>query len=183
MDIRTIRPSDEAALRALCYETIPLRHRLEAERFVIWQSYGQYYLDCEAAHCFVALEGDKPVGAILCAPNYADYTRRFNERVYPKCQAYGYFAGASARQSLLMHKRLGGRYPAHMQCLWPESRQDLALPLFEALAAHLEALECRGICAFPDVKKQPALCNALSELGFEVLGKSARTLLMAKELF
>jgi len=183
MDIRPIRPADEAALRALCLETTPLRRREQSERFVIWTAYGQYYLDCEAAHCFLAEEGGAPAGAVLCAPNYADYTRRFTERAYPKCKPYGYLASATARQTALLHQKLGGRYPAHMQCLWPAARQELARPLFEALSAHLEALECRGVCAFPDRKKQPALCEALSSLGFEVLGKSAQLLLMGKELY
>jgi len=183
MTIRPIRPSDEAALRALCLDTTPLHRREQSERFVIWQTYGQYYLDCEAANSFIALEEDQPVGAILCAPNYADYVRRFMEQIYPKCKPYGYIANAWARQYALLHKRLAGRYPAHMHCLLPEARQDLAQPLFEALAAHLEALECRGICAFPDMRKQPALYASLDTLGFDALGKSAKTLLMGKELF
>ena len=183
MTIRPIRASDEDALRALCLDTTPLRRREQSERFVIWQVYGQYYLDCEAAHCFVALEEDKPVGAVLCAPAYADYMRRFMERVYPKCKPYGYLASATARQTSMLHKRLGGNYPAHMHCLWPEARQDLARPLFEALATHLEALECRGVCTFPNLRRQPALWESLAALGFDVLGKSSQTLLMGKELF
>jgi len=183
MTIRPLRAADAEPLRALCLAATPLRRREQSERFVIWQVYGQYYLDCEAAHCFIALEDDAAAGAILCAPDYADYARRFTERIYPKCRAYGYLATATARQTLLLHKRLGGHFPAHIQCLLPESRQDLAQPLFEALAAHLEALECRGVCAFPDRRRQPALCDTLSALGFAALGKSAQTLLMAKELY
>ena len=182
MTIRPIRPSDEAALRALCLEATPLRRREQSERFVIWQSFGQYYLDCEAAHCFLALEEGKPVGAILCAPDYADYARRFSERIYPKCKPYGYMAGVTARQTSLLHKKVAGRYPAHAQCLWPAARPDLAQPLFDALAARLEAIECRGVCAFPD-QKQTALWQSLQGLGFELLGKSGRTLTMGKELF
>jgi len=183
MTIRPIRASDEAALRTLCLETTPLRRREQSERFVIWQVYGQYYLDCEAAHCFIAMEEDQAVGAVLCAPDCAGYMRRFNERVYPRCKAYGYMASVTAREPASLHKRLGGRYPAHAQWLLPEARPDLAQPLFEALAAHLEAMECRGLCAFPNVRKQPALCNALGALGFETLGRSSQTLLTGKELF
>ena len=182
MTIRPIRPSDEAALRALCLDTTPLRRREQSERFVIWQAYGQYYLDCEAAHCFVAIEDDDIAAAVLCAPDYADYVRRFTERVYPKCKSYGYLAAAAARQTALLHKRLGGRYPAHMQCLWPAARQDFAQPLIESLSAHLEAMECRGVCAFPD-RKQSALWEPLQALGFALLGKDGHTLLMGKELF
>jgi len=183
MTIRLIRASDEEALRALCLSTTPLRRREQSERFVIWQVYGQYYLDCEAAHCFAALEENKLIGAVLCAPDYALYMRRFTERVYPKCQPYGYLAAANARQTALLHKRLGGQYPAHAHFLLPESRQDPASPLFETLAAHLEALECRGVCAFPHQRRQPALCGSLASLGFAALGKSSQTLLMGKELF
>ena len=183
MTIRPLRANDAEALRALCLATTPLRRREQSERFVIWQTYGQYYIDCEVTHCFIAEAEGNMIGAILCAPDFADYTRRFMERVFPKCKPYGYIASAWARQCALLHKRLAGRYPAHMHCLWPEARQDLARPLFEALAAHLEALDCRGVCAFPDRKKQPAQCNTLVDLGFGVLGKSAQTLLMGKELF
>jgi len=183
MTIRTIRPADDAALRALCLETTPLRRREQSERFVIWQVYGQYYLDCEAGNSFIAEEEGQPVGAILCAPDYADYVRRFTERVYPKCKPYGYMAGVTARQTALLHQKLAGRYPAHMQCLWPAARQDLAAPLFEALAARLEALECRGVCVFPDRKKQPALCETLAALGFGTLGRNGQTLLMGKEMY
>ena len=189
MDIRPIRPSDEAALRALCLESTPLRRREQSERFIIWTAFGQYYLDCEAANSFIALEEDTAaghggaVGAILCGPDYADYMRRFMERVFPKCKPYGYLAGATARETSLLHQKIAGRYPGHMQCLWPAARQDLARPLMEALAARLEAIECRGVCVFPDRKKQTALWQSLQELGFDMLGKSGRSLIMGKELF
>jgi len=183
MQIRPIRPSDEAALRALCLDTTPLRRREQSERFVIWQAFGQYYLDCEAANCFLAEEEGNAVGAIFCAPNYTDYMRRFTERVVPKCKPYGYLSMATARQTSLLHQKFAGRYPGHMQCLWPAARQDLAQPLFEALAARLEAIECRGVCAFPDRKKQLALWESLQALGFVVLGKSGTALTMGKELF
>ena len=183
MTIRPLRASDEAALRTLCLETTPLRRREQSERFVIWQVYGQYYLDCEAAHCFIAIEDDQPIAAVLCAPDCAGYMRRFTERVYPKCKPYGYLASVTARQTAALHKRLGGQYPAHAHFALPEARQDLARPLFEALAAHLEAIECRGVCAFPNMRRQPALCGSLDTLGFETLGKSSQTLLMGKELF
>ncbi|MDR2687941.1 MAG: hypothetical protein LBB75_09315 [Oscillospiraceae bacterium] len=182
MDIRPIRPSDEPALRALCLETTPLRRREQSERFVIWTAFGQYYLDCEAANSFIAEEGGAPAGAVLCAPDYADYLRRFTDRVYPKCKPYGYLAGATARQTSLLHQKFAGRYPGHMQCLWPAARPDLAQPLFEALAARLEALECRGVCVFPS-RKQQALWQSLQALGFGVLGKSGQILIMGKELF
>ena len=182
MEIRPIRPSDEAALRALCLDTTPLRRREQSERFIIWQAYGQYYLDCEAANSFIAEEEGKPVGAILCAPDYADYMRRFMERVVPKCKPYGYLAQGTVRETSLLHQKLAGNYPAHMQCLWPAARPDLAAPLFDALSARLEALECRGVCAFPN-RKQTALWQALQGLGFDVLGKSGRSLIMGKELF
>jgi len=182
MEIRPLRASDEEALRALCLETTPLRRREQSERFVIWTAYGQYYLDCEAANCFVAVEEGNVTGAILCAPDYADYMRRFTERVYPKCKPYGYMAGVTARQSALLHKKFAGRYPGHIQCLWPNPRPDLARPLLEALAGRLEALECRGVCAFP-YQNQTALWQSLQGLGFELLGKSGRVLTMGKELF
>ena len=183
MTIRPIRPSDEPALRALCLDTTPLRRREQSERFVIWQSYGQYYLDCEAANSFVAEEDGTPVGAILCAPDYADYMRRFAERVLPRCKPYGYLAMATARETSMLHQKVAGRYPGHMQCLWPADRPDLARPLIEALAARLEAIECRGVCAFPDRKKQAALWQSLEGLGFQFLGRSGRVLTMGKELF
>ena len=182
MTIRPIRPSDEAALRALCLSTTPLRRREQSERYVIWQTYGQYYLDCEAAHCFIAEEEGGPAAAVLCALDYADYMRRFTERVYPKCKAYGYMAAATARQTALLHKKVAGRYPAHMHWLLPASRPDLARPLFEALAAHLEAVECRGVCAFPS-RKQSALWESMQALGFVALGKDGHSLIMGKELF
>jgi hypothetical protein len=182
MDIRPIRPSDEAALRFLSLETTPLRRREQSERFVIWTAFGQYYLECEAANSFLAMEEDKPAGALLCAPSYADYARRFQERVYPKCKPYGYLAGVTARQTALLHQTVAGRYPGHVQCLWPAARQDLARPRIEALAARLEAIECRGVCAFPS-RKQRDLWEALQALGFDVLGKSGQMLIMGKELF
>jgi len=182
MTIRPIRPSDEAALRALCLDTTPLRRREQSERLVIWQTYGQYYLDCEAAHCFVAIENDAIIAAVLCAPDYVDYMRRFTERVYPKCKAYGYMAAATARQTALLHKKIAGRYPAHGHWLLPASRPDLARPLFEALAAHLEALECRGVCVFPS-RKQTDLWESMQALGFQALGRDGRMLIMGKELF
>jgi hypothetical protein len=182
MEIRPLRAGDTDALRALCLETTPQRKRLQSERFVIQLVRCQYYLDSEPTHCFVALEEGRAAGAILCAPSFADYMRRFGERVYPRCKPYGYNAGALARQHILLHKGFAGRYPAHCQCLWPEGRQDLAPPLFGALRAHLEALECRGVCAFPG-NKQTALTVALEGLGFECLRAGGVVRVMGKELF
>lgn len=183
MDVRSIRATDEAALRALTLKLTPLRVRTQAERFVVWQTYGQYYLDCEAEHSLLAAQQDAIAGALMCAPSYTHYMRRFMEQIYPKCQSYGYNAKAAARQTTLLHKKIAGYYPAHLHCLWPESRQDIAGPLFDVLLPHLESIECRGICAFPDKKKQPALCETLDALGFKVREKVGSTLLMGKELF
>jgi hypothetical protein len=182
MEIRPLRAGDTDALRALSLETTPQRKRLQSERFIIQLVRCQYYLDSEPDHCFVALEDGRPAGALLCAPGFVDYMRRFNERVYPRCKPYGYTAGALARQCMFLHKRFAGNYPAHCQCLWPDGRQDLAQPLFEALFAHLEAIECRGVCAFPG-KKQYDLQDALEGLGFAYLGVSGNVQIMGKELF
>lgn len=182
MEIRPVRAGDTDALRALSLDTAPQRKRLQSERFVIQLIRCQYYLDSEPEHCFAALEDGRPAGALLCAPSFIDYMRRFSERVYPKCQPYGYSAGAAARQCMYLHKRIAGLYPAHCQCLWPDGRQDLAPPLFEALRTHLEALDCRGMCAFPG-KKQYALQDALEALGFAYLGPNGSVQVMGKELF
>jgi len=182
MEIRPLRAGDTDALRALSLETTPLRKRLQSERFVIQLICCQYYLDSEPDHCFVAAEEGRAVGALLCASNFGDYMRRFTERIYPRCKPYGYGAQSLARQCVYTHKRFAGRYPAHCQCLWPDGRQDLAAPLFEALFAHLEALECRGICVFPG-KKQAALQDSLEGLGFTYLDASGIQRVMGKELF
>ena len=182
MEIRPLRAGDTGALRALCLDTTPMRKRLQSERFVIQLVCCQYYLDSEPDHCFVALEDGRVVGALLCAPNFADYMRRINERVYPRCKPYGYGAGMTARQCVYQHKRIAGRYPAHCRCLWPDSRQDLAQPLLEALFAQLDALDCRGVCAFPG-RKQHALADALEALGFAYLGNGGDVQIMGKELF
>jgi hypothetical protein len=182
MEIRPLRAGDTDALRTMSLETTQQRKRLQSERFVIQLVCCQYYLDSEPDHCFVALEGGRAAGAILCAPSFADYMRRFGERVYPRCKPYGFNAGATARQLLLLHKRFAGRYPAHCQCLWPGDRQDLAGPLFHALFAHLESLECRGVCAFPG-KKQLSLQGSLEALGFAHLALDGNVRTMGKELF
>lgn len=183
MEIRPLRINDEDTLRTLCLENTHLRRRLQSERYVIWQSFGQYYLDCEARHCFLADDGAGAAGAVLCAPDYAAYMRRFMGDYFPKCKPYGYSAAATARQTMLLQRKLAGHYPAHLHAMWPEDRQDLAGPLIEALSAHLEAIECRGVCAFPDAKKQPALCDSLESLGFKTIGKTGSVLQMGKELF
>jgi hypothetical protein len=167
--IRPLAPGDGAALRRLCLATTPLRTRREVERFVVLQTYCTYYLERALAHCFVAEQDGALRAALLCAPDFAAYERRFAEGALQKCGAYGFAAAASARQVGLLHRAAAGQYPAHCVPFLPVDTLHAAAPLFAALQTHLEAADCRGVCAFP-AKKQCELRIALGDLGFEPLG-------------
>lgn len=171
LTVRPLVPGDERALRRLCLETTPLRARREVERFVILQTYCMYYLERELTHCFAAEEGGELRAALLCAPDFAAYERRFLQNVQPKFTPYGMGAAANARQVALLHRSAAGQYPAHCVPMFSEGLPGEAIAaLFEALRAHLEGLGCRGVCAFT-AKNQYALREALELLGFEPVSR------------
>ena len=89
MVIRSLLFGDEDALAALCLACSPLRTRTLVERTVITQAYAKYYLDCELATCLVLEDDGVLQGALLCAPEYRDYARRFTQRYFPKLAQYG----------------------------------------------------------------------------------------------
>ena len=172
LTIRPLVPGDEPALRRLCLETTPLRARQEVERFVILQTFCMYYLERELSHCFAAEEeGGELRAALLCAPDFTAYERRFVQSVQPKFAPYGMHATANARQVALLHRNAAGQYPAHCVPMFSEGLPGAAITtLFEAMQTHLEGLGCRGVCAFT-AKKQYALRETLENLGFEAISR------------
>ncbi|MDR1464630.1 MAG: hypothetical protein LBJ11_04940 [Oscillospiraceae bacterium] len=183
MTVRPCIPADAEALRVLCLTATRLRKRTEVERLVITLSRCQYYLDCEPGHSFAA-EGEhgELAAAVLCAPNCVDYQRRFQERFLPRCAPYGLSAAAEARHVGLLHQTVAGYYPAHCLFHLPDSQVNETFPLLlAALAGHLEALECRGVCTFTE-KKSP-LPPLLTAAGFEPLRRQNGVLIWGKELF
>ncbi|MDR2647498.1 MAG: hypothetical protein LBB67_05190 [Oscillospiraceae bacterium] len=171
MIIRPLESNDENALRDLCLAQTPLRKRTQQERFVILQSFCQYYLACEAAHCFVAEENGVMIAAALCAPDFGAYHRRFSERYAPKMAQYGVSATATSKRTLLFQQGIAGRYRAHCQFLCREADCAAALPPLQATVAnHLEALELRGVCAFVE-KQRKQMLRVLGGLRYETLSK------------
>ncbi|MDR1927753.1 MAG: hypothetical protein LBQ33_03835 [Oscillospiraceae bacterium] len=180
MTIRPLRSSDAGALRGLCLAKTPLRKRSEVERLLIGLIYCDYYLDYELAHSFAALAQGELAGAVLCAPDYAAYARRVQTKLLPKCRGYGLSALASAKRVSLLHQGVAGQYPAHCQLFLADG--NAAGALLEAAQAHLDALGCRGVCAFPD-KREKELRQGFAAQGFALIAKKSAALIYGKELF
>ncbi len=179
LTVRPLAPADAAALRRLCLETTPLRTRTEVERFVVLQTYCTYYLERELSHCFAAELNGELRAALLCAPDFAAYERRFTQSVQSKCMPYGITAAANARQVAILHRCAAGEYPAHCVLMLPPDFLEAVPPLFAALQEHLEPLGGRGVCTF-QAKKQRNLRAALEGVGFEFVCRKNATNILGK---
>ncbi len=169
----TIRPfseNDREDVRALCEMSAPRRIRTEQKRLFLRKMQCDYYLDCEPEHCFVASDGEKTVGYILCAADCEQYARRYMERYYPKLKEYSRVQASLARGEVLHYGEHANFFPAHFRLFVRSDcrRQGVGTALVGALREHLSAYNIKGMMTYASKKDTVAAAFALN-CGFSLL--------------
>ena len=148
--IRPCRPSDREAIRDICIRTATIPARTKTECLYLWTMYCDCYTEQFAEYCFVAADAqDRPVGYILCAPDYKAYHTVFVREYLPRLRRSSilrYIAAAGEVRSLRPLARQG--YPAHMHIdiLEEYQRMGIGTRLFGALKDRLHADGIHGLC-------------------------------------
>ena len=169
----TVRPyteRDREEVRGICESSSAHRVRTEQRRLYLRKMQCDYYLDCEPEHCFVASDGEKLVGCILCAVDCEQFARRYMDRYYPKIKEYSKLQAFLARGEVLHYGEHANFFPAHFRLfVLPDCRrQGVGTALTERLRAHLCDLHIKGMIAFAPRKSVSSVSFA-EKCGFSRL--------------
>lgn len=176
----TIRPyteKDREEVRGICERSSAHRVRTEQRRLFLRKMQCDYYLDCEPEHCFVASDGEKLVGCILCSSDCELFARRYLDKYIPKLKEYSKVQAFLARGEVLHYSEHANFFPAHFRLfVLPECRrQGVGTALTERLCAHLSDLHIKGILAFAPRKSEAAPALA-KKCGFSALRDKGDTI-------
>lgn len=170
MQIRPYRTSDKEALRAICRETarpgFQKHPRLMRALPVI---YNDYFTEQEPEHVFVlADDADVPVGYILCAADYAKFTRLMNTEYRRRVRAEAPYMTLVTTFYLRRLKTLR-ETPAHLHIdiLPPYQRQGWGTKLVLALCESLRAEGVTALSVF-DIPRSAGSYPLCTRLGFRV---------------
>ena len=115
INIRKYQEKDKELLRDICIKTSRLPIETEDQRKFLTLMYNDYYTEVEGRNCFVAVdENDVAVGYILCAENFARYSKIFRKFYLPEIKKLGmnyYFMAIGEMAAHLLYSK---KYPAHL---------------------------------------------------------------------
>ena len=115
INIRKYQEKDKELLRNICIKTSRLPVETEDQRKFLTLMYNDYYTEVEGRNCFVAVdEDDVAVGYILCAENFARYSKIFRKFYLPEIKKLGmnyYFMSIGEMAAHLLYSK---KYPAHL---------------------------------------------------------------------
>ncbi len=161
--IRKVRRNDQDRISYICHQTFFGGPNFPDQELVALR-WALYYVLYEPEHCFVACdESDKPVGYILSSINTLKYRDNYKQIILPLIKdrlkelksAHPQEYAAYRRSFLPLRSDYGPRYmrkiaeeyPAHLHIDIISDYQGMGLGngLMDALLAHLNSLQCRGV--------------------------------------
>ena len=141
INIRKYEAKDQEYLRDICISTSSLPVETKEQREFLYLLYNDYYTEEEGRNCFVAVdENDIPVGYILCAENFAAYSKVFRKKYLPKIKKLGFNYYFMAEGEMMGHRLFSKKYPAHLHIdiLDVCQGQGVGTRLMNELKAHLK---------------------------------------------
>lgn len=115
VSIRKYEDKDKEMLREICIKTSKLPVETQEQRKFLTLMYNDYYTEVEGHNCFVAVdENDVAVGYILCAENFARYSKIFRKLYLPEIKKLGKNYYFMAIAEMAGHYIFSKKYPAHL---------------------------------------------------------------------
>lgn len=142
ISIRKYEEKDKELLRDICIKTSKLPVETEDQRKFLTLMYNDYYTEVEGRNCFVAVdENDVAVGYILCAENYARYSKIFRKFYLPEIKKLGMSYYIMAIGEMAGHLLYSKKYPAHLHIdiLDICQGQGVGTRLMNELKSHLKS--------------------------------------------
>ncbi len=131
-------------------------------------SYCNYYIEKEPNNCFVAVDGEKVAGYILCAEDTTKWVENFKKDYIDKAkneELKKYYEGTTE-----IPLKYANEYPAHLHIdLLPEyQRLGLGHKLMNALIEHLKSKGNKGLMLVVGSDNEKGV-NFYKKFGFSVL--------------
>lgn len=175
ISIRPMLSSDRAAVENICIETAPpflcSNHKRREYTLLMYNRYYTRVLQ----HSFVAVdEKDKPVGYILCAPDYGFYKQDFFRNELTDIRRLGIFYFISARSEVGSFSKYAKEYPAHLHIdILPQYQgKHIGKELMNTLFHHLKEQKVSGLMLSVSRENKGAIAF-YEKCGFRVLSKGA----------
>ena len=148
INIRKYEAKDKEYLRDICIKTSKLPVETQTQREFLYLMYNDYYTEIEGRNCFVAVnENDIPVGYILCAQNFAAYSKAFRRIYLPKIKKLGFNYYIMAESEMMGHRLFSKKYPAHLHIdiLDVCQGQGVGTRLMNELKSHLKSKDISAL--------------------------------------
>ncbi len=129
-----------------------------------------YYIENEGENCFVLSDDGKAVGYIICAENYDNFEKTYNEKYIPLVSHMNEGFKSWAATTYELHKKYRESYPAHLHIDILPSYQRFGWGgrLLNTLEEHLKRKNISGVMLTTGTDNKTA-CNFYKKHGFEVL--------------
>ncbi len=161
-------PQYHDAVVALCLEALGCLSAGEETQQFTRLLKCDYYLEHDPQHCYVAVDGaNGPVGCLLCASDFDECERVFNEAYLPKAAALSVKRYVDAKLGLLPYAMFRSLCRAHcavyVQSAW--SGQGIGGALLDALLQQLREEGADGVVTLTEPDRSDEIAF-LEEKGF-----------------
>lgn len=171
--VRPLQSSDKADVECICITTAPPELcKNENMREYTLNMYNRYYTRV-VSHSFVAVNSqDKPIGYILCAPDYNLYKKDFFRNELKEIRKLGIGKYLFSRSEVLFYKKYSKEYPAHLHIdILPEYQgMHIGTNLMNTLLEYLKDKGVKGLMLSVAPQNKGAIAFYES-CGFNVLSK------------
>jgi ribosomal protein S18 acetylase RimI-like enzyme len=182
ISIRKYQESDRAQVQTICLATgSDQATQNKAFQDMLLTAFCNYYIEQEPDNCFVATDGQKAIGYILCAENADVWAKNFQELYVDRMdnEAMKPFYSGIMNSPL----QFASEYPAHLHIdILPEyQRMGIGSKLMNALVQHLKDKGIRGLMlsvACDNVKGR----QFYKKYGFQVLAETPHEIVMGIQL-
>ena len=170
IEIRNYIASDRPYLEHIC--SVTDRYHLDTD--LLYTLYLHNYTDSDSSHVFVAVSDGKPVGYILCAADYALWSRAMRDRFLNGKSVEIREKGEESIEGYVPYLE---SYPAHMHIdIDPEyQRKGIGRTLMNALVEKLKSEGVKGLMLTVSPENTGAVAF-YSSCGFKRIGEDIEAL-------
>lgn len=176
ISIRSYKSSERGQVQAICIATAsdPAFQRKEMQELML-TAFCNYYIEKEPQNCFVAADGEKIVGYILCTENSAVWAELFRKEYIPEESPMKAFYQGTISTPM----KYAEKYPAHLHIdILPEyQRKGIGMQLMDALTAYLKFKGVPGLMLSVASDNEKGI-HFYEKYGFRVLERTSQEIIM-----